>query len=69
MSEPVPIGSRVRVRRGCPHTLPHFARVLPGEVVGPPEGGLVQVKFGERFFPVAMEWLELTTEPDPDADD
>jgi hypothetical protein len=44
--------------------------VLTGEVVGPPEGGLVQVKFGERFFPVAMEWLEITTEPaeDPSSD-
>jgi hypothetical protein len=59
MSDTVPLGSRVRVRQGCPHTLPHFARALPGEVVGPPEGGLVQVKFGERFFPVAVEWLEI----------
>lgn len=65
MTDSIPIGSRVRVKKGCPHTLPHFARVLAGEVVGPPEDGLVQIKFGERFFPVSIAWLELA-EPSED---
>jgi hypothetical protein len=59
MTDTIPVGSRVRVKPGCPHTLPHFARELTGEVVGPAEAGLMQVKFGERYFPVATEWLEI----------
>lgn len=65
MTDSIPIGSRVRVKQGCPHTLPHFARVMNGEVVSDVEDGHIQVKFGERYFPVAAAWLEVV---DADAD-
>lgn len=62
MSEELEVGARVRVRDDCPHTLPHYARVLYGEVEGPTSEGLVQVRFGERVFPVDGRWLVRVAE-------
>lgn len=58
MTDELEVGARVRVRNDCPLTLPHYARVLNGEVVGPTPDGLLQVRFDDREFPVHPEWLE-----------
>ncbi len=59
-------GQHVRVKKSCPLTLPHYARVLPGVVEGFESGSIV-VRFGEdRFFPLPPEWLE-NVEPAPAA--
>lgn len=67
MSEELEIGARVRVRSDCPLTLPHYARVLIGEVIGPTVDGHVEVQFGDRAFPVQPEWLERVHEADSEA--
>lgn len=64
------IGARVRVSPNCPLTLPHFARVLVGTVLGETPDGLIEVDFGDRTYPLAEQWLERV--PDDaivDADD
>jgi len=54
-------GAFVRVRGDCPHTMPHYARVMVGKVVEVYEDGLVEVLFGsDRRFPVPLECLVLT---------
>lgn len=53
-------GSFVRVRGDCPHTMPHYARVMVGRVVQVYDDGLVEVLFGaDRRFPVPMECLVI----------
>ena len=52
-------GDRVRVRPDCPLTLPAYARIMEGVVIGPAEEGFLAVRFGEdRTFPVAPEYLD-----------
>jgi len=54
-----PPGTRVRVHRDCPHTLPAYARMLDGEVLRHTEDGLVLIRFGEdREFPVPPDCVE-----------
>ncbi|MBZ0118919.1 MAG: hypothetical protein K8H88_18115 [Sandaracinaceae bacterium] len=68
MTDRFPPGTRVRVKRDFPHTLPHFARVHAGVVDGH-EGKTVVVRFDEeRNFPIDPEWLELAPE-EPDEDE
>lgn len=58
MSTDYEIGARVRVSPNCPLTLPHYARVLLGTVLGETPDGLVEVDFGDRTYPLAAQWLE-----------
>ena len=54
-----PPGTRVKVKRDCPHTLPAYAQVKIGAVVSS-EGSSVSVRFAEgRVYPVPAEWLEV----------
>ena len=56
-------GHWVRVKDHCPLTLPYYARVAPGQVVGV-EGDCMVVEFmGGRVFPVPLTWLEHAPTP------
>jgi len=58
------VGDHVRVKSDCPHTLPAYARVLVGQVLGPAERGSLSIRFGEdHVFPVSTEWLERVAAP------
>ncbi len=53
----------MKVRADCPHTLPAYARMMTGEVLGTTEDGLIQVSFGaDRVFPISPECL-MAAEP------
>lgn len=46
------------MRADCPHTLPAYARMLAGVVVGPDEHGALIVRFGEdHTYPIEAKWL------------
>lgn len=61
------VGDRVRVLSECPHTLPAYARMMVGEVLGPTEDGALSIRFGEdHVFPVSAEWLEQVVVPADD---
>jgi hypothetical protein len=56
--EELKVGDWVKVRGDCPHTLPSYARMLTGQVVGETEDGALEIRFGEdRHFPIAAKWL------------
>lgn len=62
-------GDRVRVRTDCPHTLPAYARMLEGVVLGRTADGMYDVRFGEeRQFPIPPECLVPSTGPAADAE-
>jgi len=59
-------GETVKVRSDCPHTLPAYARMMSGVVLGPTEDGMISVKFGDdRIFPISPEWLVRVPSPQP----
>ena len=64
MSTEYEIGARVRVSPNCPLTLPHYARVLVGTVLGRTPDGLVEVDFGDRTYPLAVQWLAIVEADD-----
>ena len=57
-------GTRVRVKGDCPHTLPSYARMMIGELLGPAEPGSWSVMFGasDRVFPIPTECLVIVEE-------
>lgn len=69
MSDELKVGDWVKVRGECADTLPSYARMLNGQVIGPAEGGALEVQFGEgRVFPIASKWL-MRAEPPEASDD
>ncbi len=65
--EPKP-GDWVKVKGDCPHTLPSYARMMSGQVLGPTEDGALEVQFGEgRVFPIEAKWL--TPAPGPESEE
>jgi hypothetical protein len=75
MDEELVPGARVRVKPDCPHTMPHYARVLIGRVHEVLPNGQLEVVFGEHSFPIDPKWLlrvedpEATVETTLDLDD
>jgi hypothetical protein len=66
VSDELKAGDWVKVRGDCADTLPSYARMLTGQVVGPAEGGALEVRFGEgRVFPIGRKWL-MRAEPPED---
>jgi hypothetical protein len=60
-------GDWVKVRGDCPHTLPSYARMMSGQVIGPTDDGTLEIRFGEgRVFPIHAQWLSRVEGPDPD---
>ncbi len=67
MADDLEPGDWVKVRGDCPHTLPSYARMMSGQVVGPAEDGALEIRFGEgRVFPIAAVWLLRVEEPSED---
>lgn len=61
------VGTAVRVKDDCPHTLPAYARMMRGVVVGHTEDEMIMVRFGtDREFPVPPECLERYVNPSQD---
>jgi len=65
MADELKPGDWVKVKGDCPHTLPSYARMLNGQVLGPTEDGALEIRFGEgKVFPIAAEWLIAVAGPD-----
>ncbi len=60
------MGSWVRVRNGCPLTLPYYARTAIGQVTELDGDTAVVTFLGGRVFPVPSEWLEAVEPPPAD---